>query len=244
MKLKNHSNGQVASTEGESEALRTRGRVRGVSNDHVRGAGPFDELLCRLQARRDRKSTGRAMIGLIGCEERAGVTTMAANLAVRASELGLGPVLLVEVQRGNRSVESGWKLGRGPGLAELYSGSASLAECLRQGPTPELQVLLAGSHRDDELAEGDAVGVESFLSEIAADFSTVIFDLPPADRLRQSLLLARRLDQVLLVVRAESTRKDDAAKLSQRMVDDGLPLAGVLFNRHRTYVPWWMERWI
>jgi Mrp family chromosome partitioning ATPase len=72
----------------------------------------------------------------------------------------------------------------------------------------------------------------------------VIFDFPPADRLRQSLLLARRLDQVLLVVRAESTRKDDAAKLSQRLVDDGLPLAGVLFNRHRSYVPRWMERWM
>ena len=72
----------------------------------------------------------------------------------------------------------------------------------------------------------------------------VIFDLPPASRLRQALLLARRLDQTLLVVRAESTRKQDAAKLAQLMADDGLPLAGVLFNRRRRYVPRWMERWV
>jgi len=244
MKLKNQSNGHVVSTEGEPEILPNARRVRSASTVQCHGADPFDELLCRLQARRDRKSAGRTMIGLIGCEQRAGVTTMAANLAVRASELGLGPVLLVEVHRGRRSIETAWKLGRGPGLAELFSGEASLTECLRQGPTPDLQVLSAGSPRGDELAEGDAVGIDSFVNEIASEFATVIFDLPPANRLRQSLLLARRLDQVLLVVRAESTRKDDAIKLSQRLVDDGLPLAGVLFNRQRSYVPRWMERWV
>ena len=122
MKLKNHSNGQVASTEGEPEVLRTGGRVRGVSNIHVRGAGPFDELLCRLQAKRDRKSAGCAMIGLIGCEERAGVTTMAANLAVRASELGFGPVLLVEVHRGKTLGRKRLETGTRAGTSRTFFG--------------------------------------------------------------------------------------------------------------------------
>jgi Mrp family chromosome partitioning ATPase len=209
-----------------------------------RGAEPFDELLSRLHVRRESESAGPIAVGLVGCEHRSGVTTMAANLAVRASELGLGPVLLVETHRAGNGLLSAWRTHHGPGLAEVAQGSATLGECLRPGPAPELQILHAGSIDKGAVAVWDAAAVESLLAEATADHSFVLFDLPPADRLRQALILARRLDQVLLVVRADSTRKDDAAKMAQRMLDDGVPLSGVILNRQREYVPRWLQRWV
>jgi Mrp family chromosome partitioning ATPase len=244
MKLSNQSNGRVVSAVDEPQVPSPGVRRRDLAPVQRPGAGPFDELLCRLQARHDGKLAGHVTLGLIGCQGRAGVTTMAANLAVRASELGLGPVLLVETYRGGRSVGSAWGLSHRSGLVDLFRGTASFADCLQPGPAPDLQVLSAGMLRRGEIAVADATAVNSLLAEATALFAMVIFDLPPANRLRQALLLARRLDQALLVVRAESTRKHDAAKLAQRMVDDGLPLTGVLLNRQRRYVPRWMERWV
>jgi tyrosine-protein kinase Etk/Wzc len=225
------------------ESAEPRAKRRGSAAKRRRGAEPFDELLWRLQARRKTSDDSGSTIGLIGCEDRAGSTTIAANLAVRASELSLGPVLLVETSRGGRSLAREWRLARGAGLAELLAGEASLAECLRPGPAAGLSVLPCGQLRAGEIVAWEPGGVDALLAETAADHSLVIFDLPPASQMRQALMLARRLDQVIMVVRAEGTRKQDAARAASRLLDDGVPLAGAVLNRQRRYVPRWLHRW-
>src|SRR5262245_48104838 len=108
------------------------------------GAEPYDGLLWRLQARQAAEADRAMTLGLIGCERRVGVTTVAANLAIRASELMLGPVLLVEAAAGGSRLSRLWRLAPGPGLAQLLSGEAAYADCIQPGPGPGLSVLHAG----------------------------------------------------------------------------------------------------
>jgi Mrp family chromosome partitioning ATPase len=222
-------------------------RFAGGSKGVVRrrhGAEPYDGLLWRLQARQS-ADTGRAMtLGLIGCERRVGVTTVAANLAVRASELQLGPVLLVETNYAAPRFGRMWKLSAGPGLAQLLSGEASYGDCLRPGPGPDLAVLPAGAVPRGQTSLWEQGGVEALLAEACTDYRLVVFDLPAADDLREMLLVAKQLDQVLLVVRSESTRQRYAEKVADRLVEDGVPLSGAVLNRQRTYVPRWLRRWM
>jgi Mrp family chromosome partitioning ATPase len=208
-----------------------------------RGAEPFDALLWRLMSRRG-DATQSTMVGLIGCNPGAGVTTIAANLAARASELQLGPVLLVETDCERPHLSAAWKLPRGPGLAELIAGEAAFADCLRSGPAGDLYVLPAASARRKELPVWDALSVDALLAECSADHKLVLFDLPAANRLDHAVLLAKRLDEVLLVVRAERSRGPEAQRVVDRLLEDGVPLKGAVLNRQRRYIPRWLNRWI
>ena len=53
-------------------------------------------------------------------------------------------------------------------------------------------------------------------------------------------MLARRLDEVLLVVRAERSRRQAIERVADRLIEDGLPMAGAVLNRRRTYLPRWL----
>ncbi len=220
------------------------GSARAATTPSRRGTEPYDAILWRLEARHAPESAKSTTLGLIGCERRVGVTTVAANLAVRASELQLGPVLLVETNATAPRLSKMWRLSAGPGLAQLLAGEASYADCVRPGPTPGLTVLPAGSLPRGATSSWEPGGVEALFAEACADHRLVVFDLPAADELQQALLLARQLDQVLLVVRSEATRQQRAERVADRLEEDGVPLSGAVLNRRRSYVPRWLERWI
>jgi Mrp family chromosome partitioning ATPase len=209
-----------------------------------RGAEPYDALLWRVEARQSADAGKSATLGLIGCQRRVGVTTVAGNLAVRASELQLGPVLLVETSPTRARLSREWRLPPGPGFAQYLSGEASYAECLRQGPAEELTVLPAGTLPRGEVSLVEPGAIDALLAEACADNRLVIFDLPAADELQQLLLVAKQLDQALLVVRSDSTRERDAQKIADRLLEDGVPLSGAVLNRRRNYVPRWLQRWM
>lgn len=208
------------------------------------GVEPFDALLWRLQTRHVDEAAVAATVGLTGCEPRTGVTTLAANLAVRASELQLGPVLLIETDCQRPRLRRDWKAKSGPGLAELLAGEAEFAECLCSGPAPGLHLLPAAGSQRRETQAWDMGAVDALLAESCADHSLVLFDLPPAEQLQHTVLLARRLDQVLLVIRAEHTQASEAQRAADRLLEDGVPLVGAVLNRERSYLPRWLKRWI
>lgn len=209
-----------------------------------RGAEPYDALLWRLQARQAPDAGRCTTLGLVGCARRVGVTTVATNLVLRASELQLGPVLLVETSQSGLRRNNLWSSDTGPGLAQLLSGDATYSECLRPGPTGDLAVIPAGSQRRGETSVLDPGAMDALMAEACADHRLVIFDLPAADDLRQMLLLAKQLDQVLLVVRSDSTRLREVQGVADRLIEDGVPLSGAVLNRRRSYVPGWLNRWL
>jgi Mrp family chromosome partitioning ATPase len=240
-----HATEHLAERDGASATtLRTRSRLAGRGIAKRRGAEPFDALLWRLQSRQAAGDQIATTIGLIGCETGAGVTTIAANLAVRASELRLGPVLLVETNCEQPRLRTAWKLPPGPGLAEMLTGEAAFADCLCDGPAADLHVIPASAAKRRETPAWDPGALDALLAESCADHALVLFDLPSADQLQHAVLLARRLDQVLLVVRAEQSRGPATRRIADQLLDDGVPLAGAVLNRERKYVPRWLSRWI
>jgi len=241
-----HANGHYVNGEAASAMendARRPGQAMGLGGSSRREAEPFDALLWRLQARQSATAFTASTLGLVGCGERVGVTTLAANLAVRASELGLGPVLLVESETARPKLRKAWRLPAGPGLAELLSGEAGYADCVQAGPAADLEVICATGRRGGPIG-WDAGAVDALLAEACADHRLVLFDLAAAGKLGGAGALARRLDQVLLVVGAESTRSDDAARIADRLREDGVPITGAVLNRERRYVPRWLSRWI
>jgi Mrp family chromosome partitioning ATPase len=236
--------GAFSHQRGEEPPRQAMNRFRLPSVKKRRGAEPYDALLWRLRSRHVDEAHVAATVGLTGCEPGAGVTTLSANLAVRASELQLGPVLLVETDCERPRLRREWRVKSGPGLAELLTGEAMFAECIVNGPAPGLHLLAATGARRCDVPAWDVAAVDALLAHACSDHSLVLFDLPPAEYLQHAVLLARRLDQVLLVIRSEHSQGPEAQRVADQLLEDGVPLSGAVLNRERRYLPRWLKRWI
>ncbi|QDT68388.1 Tyrosine-protein kinase YwqD [Planctomycetes bacterium MalM25] len=211
-----------------------------------RGADAYDTLLWRLHPRledaaQDERGAGY-LVGVTSCERKAGVSTVAANLAIRAADHQMRPVLLVEGATEHPTVARQFRLRTDAGLADALAGRCSLQDAIHDTEVEGLQVMPIGT-----LGLMDRVGldhqlVDAMLSGLRESHELVVFDLPPADRLRHMLLVARRLDAAVLALRSEATRRERLQRIAEQLRADRVNLVGSVVARRREYVPSWLRR--
>jgi len=215
-------------------------QVADQSNDNL-----YDTLLWRLRGRQAALQGSRALtVGLSGCKSRSGTTTIATNLAVRASKERDGRVLLIEANWQTPRLQRLLRLPPGPGLAEVLAGSNAPQECIEQGPNELLDVLPGGHFDQDRSARVCQENISALVELAQSQYGLVVVDLPPAESLRHTLLLAKALDGVLLVVRSEAARQAQVQRVMSLFEQDGVPLWGAIMNRQPQYIPNWLRRWV
>jgi len=199
----------------------------------------FDSILWRIDAKYSKNET--MLVGLTGCTRKSGTSTIAANLAMRASSQQRGRVLLVDANWGGSNLPKAFQIEPGPGLYDILSGEVSPRECEPIEVAENLDVLRSG-----KLEKAGAVHVrhqlvEAMLADLKTDYSLILVDLPFAKELRSALPLARQLDGVLLVTRFETVKQKQAQSILQQLEQDGIEVWGSVLNRRRNYLPQWLQ---
>lgn len=82
---------------------------------------------------------------------------------------------------------------------------------------------------------------DEFLARARERFDHVVIDAPGLHH-PESLILCRKADGVVLVVRAGQTRNHAAVWARQQIDNARCNLAGVVLNRRRYYIPQWLYR--
>lgn len=98
-----------------------------------------------------------------------------------------------------------------PGLQQVLDREISLSDAVASVEGTSLEVLLAGS----EQSVGDRMSgrrMSEVLAEARSTYEIVIIDSPPMDLLASARALAARSDGVVLVVRANQTKKRSIEK--------------------------------
>jgi tyrosine-protein kinase len=169
-----------------------------------------------------------------------GKTTVCANLATALAQSGASVVLLeADLRRPALSAAFGLEPGR-PGLTSVLVGNAQLgrATCtvqlpdhhgagtqprtvtvLPSGPLPPNPSELVASPRMRRLVDG--------LGEL---FDTVVLDTPPILPVADTLGLAKLVDGVIVVVRAQSATRDDAHEVRTLVDRLEIPLVGIVVS--------------
>lgn len=138
-----------------------------------------------------------------------GKSTALANLAVTMAQGGRSTII-VDADLRRPTQHEIWGVEQEPGLTTLMleGGTSALplvetgVENLRllpAGPLPPNPADLLGSERMDVIVE-----------RLIEEAEIVLFDAPPIVTVTDAVLLSAKLDGVLMVVRAGSTRRDDA----------------------------------
>lgn len=149
-----------------------------------------------------------------------------ANLAVTMAQVG-HKVILVDADLRRPAQHTLWKLPNDKGLttAMLDKDSTSLPlqktsvehlSILTSGPLPSNPADLIGSRRME-----DVIGA----LKNKADY--VLFDTPPVLAVTDTALLASKLDALLLVVKAGTTRRDQAQRAKDILARLNIRILGV-----------------
>ncbi|MGD9722714.1 MAG: hypothetical protein AB7O59_15380 [Pirellulales bacterium] len=177
-------------------------------------------------------------VGITSCAPRAGVSTVAANLAIAAAQVSDQPVLLLDLGSPRQAMTT--RLSAAGDGFRVVSDPAQISASIRPSRFENLSVLdasTAGSLRGWNL---DCNKATELLRAVENDFGFIVVDLPPVDS-SQCFVTAGALHGVLLVMEAERTRSDIAVRAKQRLADSRANILGIILNNHPQHLPQWLE---
>jgi capsular exopolysaccharide synthesis family protein len=168
-----------------------------------------------------------------------GKSTIAWNLARVASSSS--KVVLVESDLRNSSIGQQHDLAMGPGLTQVLTHQVDLDAAIQSrdvsgqsngagGPTPSLDVIVAGGHPPNpaELIESDAL--HQLIGRLKERYEFVVIDSAPIGVVADAFPLMREVDGVIAVARMSHTTRDHAAHLSEQLRRMDAPLLGFVAN--------------
>lgn len=201
----------------------------------------YEALVHRIHAATSDAMLGQS-IGVTSCASRAGVSTVARNIAIAADRAGYGPVLLISADIHNLSEPNAAGELPSAGLADALAGSVEPLDCVTQGPDGEFAIVAGRGIRPHYVSTADRSKFAELLTQYKRHFKLIIVDVPAPTELNDSVGLAGQLDGVLLVIEAERADGRVALKTKQQLVDANANMLGVVLNKRQQHVPGWLYR--
>jgi Mrp family chromosome partitioning ATPase/capsular polysaccharide biosynthesis protein len=186
----------------------------------------FRTLRTMLAATRGTESDSRSIL-ITGPSPFEGKTTTAINLASSLALAG-NRVILIEADFRRPTVGEALGLQAPFGIGDVLLGNVGVESALVPAPPFDynLSVLLV-DRADDWLAEVLSLpAAEALLDEAKGLADYVVLDSPPLTQVIDAMPLARRADDVLLVVRLGSSNLAQLARLGDLLDQNGIRPAG------------------
>ncbi len=160
---------------------------------------------------------------------RSGKSSLALNLARSLASTGRH-VMLVDADNRGQGVTRALEMAGRPGLKELLEGTRGPEEAVHPSDAENLQIIPAGQ-RDEQFGEilGRQRAQDSVRSLFEA-YDEVIVDSPPVLSGSDAVVLATLVDEVILVLRAGESTREEAQAARQYLATIGDKLVGVILN--------------
>ena len=172
-----------------------------------------------------------------GTETGNGCSWLCARLGEFLASQINGSVCLLDCNFRSPSLHQEFGLPNHYGLSDALSQNEGIRQYLRPLSRPNFWLLSCGS----PVANGQALlgsdRMRMLVQELRAEFDYVIVDAAPLDAGTDSIVLGGVSDGVVLVVRANSSRRDTAGKAMQEFHAANVPVRGVVLNRRTFPIP-------
>lgn len=159
-----------------------------------------------------------------------GKTSTALSIAILAARSGQKAVIL-DCDLRRPSVHKVLGRENNAGLSDYLTGKAPLEEVLEIDPESDLHYISAGGKTANPPELLQSREMHNLLDELSGTFDLVILDTPPLMAVSDALLLLRRCDKTIYVVRWEKTKRQTAIAGVRHAYDAGGDLAGVLLTQ-------------
>jgi len=163
-------------------------------------------------------------------QQQDGKTSVSTNCAITLAQLGLGDVLLVDADMRHPDLHGILGVPQAPGLSDLLVGGVGVTEAVRPTRIPGLFVIPAGPVPSNpaELLFSPRFG--QALTVLGERFAHIVIDTPPMLGVSDSLVLAPRVDGVILVLRHGHAGRDAAQRAVHMLGSVRARVLGVVLN--------------
>jgi succinoglycan biosynthesis transport protein ExoP len=164
-----------------------------------------------------------------------GKTTMVSNLGIGIGEINQR-ILLIDADMRKPRLHQIFELSNSWGLSDLLKERSMLratpVEALAR-PTKVAGVWVLpsgpGAVSISNLLYSNRMA--ELLERLRNDFDMILIDTPPMLSIADARILGRLADAAVLVIRAGHTSRSDGQRAKERLIEDGIPVLGVILNR-------------
>ncbi len=157
-----------------------------------------------------------------------GKSTTLANLGVISAQAGKR-VILIDCDLRRPALHEAFGLGNNVGVTTaVLSSEAPLP--LQATGVPNLQVMTSGPLPPNPSEVLGSARMNTLLQQLTADADLVLLDAPPVIAVTDAVLLATKVDGVLLVIRAGQTKREHAERARDLLAKVNARLVGAVLN--------------
>ena len=167
----------------------------------------------------------------IGCD------WLAAATAKVLAENVPGAVCLVEGNLRSPSLAAALGVNGNRGLVDSLQQEGPIRDFVVQIGSSRLWLLPCGAPAQDSVTLLNSGRMKARLSELRDEFAYVVMNAPPLNAFADGMLLARLLDGVVLVLEANSTRREAALQVTESLKTTKIVILGAVLNNRTFPIP-------
>ena len=181
-------------------------------------------------------------VAFCGIERGSGTTWLCARVARAVAAQSGKMVCAVDVNLHAPALHTYLRVANRSGLADAMRRTGPIRNFLTLGPASNLWVLPGGLDSAGFVLTSECV--RERVDELRAEFDYLILDSPPVTVSSDAALLGKQLDGVVVVVGANSTRRETARKAVESLAAAHVRLLGTVLNKRTFPIPEALYRWL
>ena len=181
---------------------------------------------------------------ITSAEPGEGKTATCLNFGVVLAELSERTTVVVDADLRKGSIAACLNIDKGPGMAELIRGTATIASVVRPTVYPNLFVIPAGETARREA--GELMGrpeLKEIELELKHMYDFVLIDSPPVNAAADAGMLGQAVDGALLVVHMNKTHRESVDRAIRLLHASNVTVAGLILTHQKFYIPNYLYRY-
>jgi Mrp family chromosome partitioning ATPase len=172
-----------------------------------------------------------------GIDQGNGCSRMCATAAQSLAENVSGSVCIVDANLRSPSLARFFGVNHHRGLADFEGGEHPIQSfALRLQPN-NLWLLPCGSHANESVSLLNSDRLKAWLPLLRDAFDYILIDAPPLNQYTEAIGLGQLSDGLVLVVEANSTRRDSTLKVTETLREAQVQVLGAVLNKRTFPIP-------
>jgi tyrosine-protein kinase Etk/Wzc len=190
------------------------------------------------------KQPGSMSILVTSSEPKEGKSTTSSNLAITLAQMN-NKVVIIDIDMRRPTIHTKFGLKKDNGSSDYLIDDTLLVEdVVKKSGIPNLDVVTSGfiPPNPSELLSSERM--DQFIRELESIYDYVIFDSPPVIAVTDAIIMSKKVDKLLLVLRVAFTEKAVLTRANEILANvdkkvDGFIVNGIkvqkYYNRHKYY---------